>query len=79
MTTELTNSVQIIEQSGKPAFAVIPWDEFQALVSIQANQKSLFAQYGFINRFYRAIFILPLKKSVSRCIFLALVPMHLIG
>lgn len=32
MTTALTNNVQIIEQGGKPAFAVIPWDEYQALV-----------------------------------------------
>ncbi len=32
MTTVLTNNVQIIEQGGKPAFAVIPWDEYQVLV-----------------------------------------------
>ena len=32
MTTALTNNVQIIEQGGKPAFAVIPWEDYQSLV-----------------------------------------------
>lgn len=32
MTTALTNNVQIIEQGGKPAFAVIPWDDYQSLI-----------------------------------------------
>jgi DNA-binding XRE family transcriptional regulator len=32
VTAALTNNVQIIEQGGKPAFAVIPWDEYQTLV-----------------------------------------------
>ncbi len=32
MTTRLTDKVQIIKQDGEPAFAVIPWDEYKALV-----------------------------------------------
>ena len=28
---------QIIIQNGKPAFAVIPWDEYQELIQIQAT------------------------------------------
>ena len=33
---ELTNP-QIIEQNGEPAFAVIPWDEYQHLVNNQSE------------------------------------------
>jgi len=40
--TELTNNVQIIEQGGKPAFAVIPWDEFQALLEgVEPNESEV--------------------------------------
>ena len=42
MITELTNNVQIIEQGGKPAFAVIPWDEFQALLEgVEPNESEV--------------------------------------
>lgn len=40
MTTALTNNVQIIEQGGKPAFAVIPWDEYQSLVERVESDES---------------------------------------
>ena len=36
MTTEHTN-IQIIEQNGQPAFAVIPWDEYKNLVEGTEN------------------------------------------
>lgn len=39
MTTALTDNIQIIEQGGKPAFAVIPWGDFQALLeSVDPNE-----------------------------------------
>ncbi len=42
MTTELTNNIQIIEKGGKPAFAVIPWDEFQALIKgLEPNESEV--------------------------------------
>jgi DNA-binding XRE family transcriptional regulator len=42
VTTELTNNIQIIEQDGKPAFAVIPWDEFQALLEgVEPNESEV--------------------------------------
>lgn len=33
----LTDNIQIIEQQGKPAFAVIPWTDYQHLVAKKTN------------------------------------------
>lgn len=33
MIIEHTNNVQVIEQNGNPAFAVIPWADYQSLIS----------------------------------------------
>ncbi|MCG8635793.1 MAG: helix-turn-helix domain-containing protein [Desulfobacterales bacterium] len=40
MTTALTNNVQIIKHGGKPAFAVIPWDDYQTLVESVGSDES---------------------------------------
>ncbi len=40
MTIALTNNIQIIEQGGKPAFAVIPWEDYQALVEGETPDES---------------------------------------
>ena len=35
----LTNNVQIIKQNGKPAFAVIPYEDFVKLTGVEENEE----------------------------------------
>lgn len=39
--SEHTNNVQIINKDGKPAFAVIPYDEFLALTGQKAEEQTI--------------------------------------
>lgn len=38
---ELTNSVQVITQDGKPVFAVIPYNEYLELVQAKAHEPTI--------------------------------------
>jgi len=40
--------VQIIEQDGKPAFAVLPWDEYQRLLAMAADDDDVYFPHDVV-------------------------------
>ncbi len=50
MITAHTNNVQIIEHEGKPAFAVIPWDEYQTMIdSVYLDESNVWFPHEVVN------------------------------